>query len=215
MKPNLFALTTVACLVACGTDKRAAGDAAKADTMPAAAAVAQKAADSVAAAPTPAKNTAVVPPANTKAVVPRANTKASVPPATNKQVEPPPVAKPVVPPAVPPVTPPVTPPATKQAAPPPAAAPSAPAIDPQTGKPLYEENCRKCHGNAGVPPRAMQAKFPKLMTFDAAFFSKRTDDSVVKVLTNGKDEDMTSFKGKLSTAEMGAVAAYIRTFAKK
>lgn len=206
MKPCVFSLAMAACLIACGTDKRAASDAAKADTMPAATAAAQKAADSVAAAPAPAKSTAVVPPANTKS---------AVPPTATKSVEPPPVAKPATPPAVPPVVPVITPPATKAAAPTPAAAPSAPSIDPQAGKPLYEENCRKCHGNAGVPPKAMQAKFPKLMTFDAAFFGKRTDDSVVKVLTNGKDEDMTSFKGKLSTAEMGAVAAYIRTFAKK
>src|SRR5450756_2326574 len=53
-------------------------------------------------------------------------------------------------------------------------------------KTVYDANCRKCHGVAGTPPKAMAAKFPKIAAFDAAFFAKRSDDSVVKVLTNGK-----------------------------
>jgi mono/diheme cytochrome c family protein len=80
------------------------------------------------------------------------------------------------------------------------------------GKAPYEENCRKCHGVRGVPPKTMQAKFPKIATFDAAFFAKRSDDSVVTILTKGKNQDMKSFKDKLSHAQMVAVAAYIRSF---
>ena len=79
------------------------------------------------------------------------------------------------------------------------------------GKTPYEDNCRKCHGVRGVPPKTMQAKFPKIVTFDAAFFAKHSDDSVVTVLTKGKNEDMKSFKDKLTHAQMVAVAAYIRT----
>ena len=30
------------------------------------------------------------------------------------------------------------------------------------GKALYEENCRKCHGVRGVPPKAIKEKFPKV-----------------------------------------------------
>jgi mono/diheme cytochrome c family protein len=80
------------------------------------------------------------------------------------------------------------------------------------GKIPYEENCRKCHGVRGVPPKTMQAKFPKIVTFDAAFFAKHSDDSVVTVLTKGKNEDMKSFKDKLTHAQMVAVAAYLRSF---
>jgi mono/diheme cytochrome c family protein len=80
------------------------------------------------------------------------------------------------------------------------------------GKTPYEDNCRKCHGVRGVPPKTMQAKFPKIVTFDAAFFAKHSDDSVVTVLTKGKNEDMKSFKDKLTHAQMVAVAAYIRSF---
>ena len=85
------------------------------------------------------------------------------------------------------------------------------------GKALYEENCRKCHGVRGTPPKTMKEKFPKIVTFDEAFIQKRTDDSVVKILTKGvgKAEDMKSFKEKLSPEEMAAVAKYVRELALK
>ncbi|HEY4955737.1 MAG TPA: c-type cytochrome, partial [Gemmatimonadaceae bacterium] len=73
--------------------------------------------------------------------------------------------------------------------------------------------CRKCHGVIGTPPKAMQAKFPKIATFNAAFFATHSADSVVTILTKGKNTDMKSFKDILSHAQMVAVAAYIRTFA--
>lgn len=81
-------------------------------------------------------------------------------------------------------------------------------------KALYDENCRKCHGVRGTPPKAMKAKFPKIETFDAAFFAKRSDDSVVKVLTKGQSDDMKSFKDKMSADQMLLVAKYIREMAK-
>jgi mono/diheme cytochrome c family protein len=85
------------------------------------------------------------------------------------------------------------------------------------GKALYEENCRKCHGVRGTPPKTMKEKFSKIATFDAEFIEKRSDDSVVKVLTKGvgKAEDMKSFKDKLSAEEMTAVAKYVRELALK
>ena len=91
---------------------------------------------------------------------------------------------------------------------------AAPSQEP-AGKAPYEENCRKCHGVRGTPPKTMKAKFPKIVTFDAEFFEKRSDDSVVTVLTKGKNEDMKSFKDKLTHDQMVAVAAYIRSFATK
>ncbi len=92
---------------------------------------------------------------------------------------------------------------------------AAPLRQDPAGKTPYEENCRKCHGVRGIPPKAMKAKFPKIMTFDAAFFAKRSTDSVVTVLTKGVDVNMKSFKDKLSHAQMVAVAAYIRSFGQK
>ena len=85
------------------------------------------------------------------------------------------------------------------------------------GKALYEENCRKCHGVRGIPPKTMKEKFSKIATFNAEFIAKRSDDSVVKVLMKGvgKAEDMKSFKDKLSPEEMAAVAKYVRELASK
>lgn len=81
------------------------------------------------------------------------------------------------------------------------------------GKALYNENCKKCHGVVGHPPKTMLAKFPKIYTFDSAFVAARSDDSVVKILTKGKNEDMVSFKDKLKPDEMRAIAKYLRELA--
>ena len=83
------------------------------------------------------------------------------------------------------------------------------------GKALYNENCRKCHGVIGTPPKTMQAKYPKIATFDAEFLEKHSQDSIVKVLIHGKGEDMKSFKDKLKPEEMEAVAKYVRELAEK
>ena len=82
-------------------------------------------------------------------------------------------------------------------------------------KALYNENCRKCHGVVGTPPKNMKAKYPKIASFDEEFLAKHSEDSVVKVLTNGKSEDMKSFKDTLSPEEMRAVAKYVRELAAK
>ena len=83
------------------------------------------------------------------------------------------------------------------------------------GQAPYLEFCKKCHGVRGVAPKTMKAKYPKIATFDSAFFAKRTDDSIVTVLTKGKNDDMKSFKEKMTHDQMVAVAAYIRSFAMK
>ena len=84
------------------------------------------------------------------------------------------------------------------------------------GKTLYEANCKKCHGVLGTPPKTMQKKFDKIVPFNADFIAKRTDDSVVKILTHGgKTEDMKSFKDKLSADEMKTIAKYVRELATK
>jgi mono/diheme cytochrome c family protein len=201
-KVRLFALTTVVCLAACGTDKSAASDTAAAVPPPQ---------PSPAVTPAPAADSMVVAPAG-KASIP---SKAPVPTtrtATATAAAPAPVAaKPAAPsPAAQPAAP--APAAAKPAAPAPVVS-TAP--DPSLGAPLYDANCKKCHGAVGIPVKVMQTKFPKMMPMNAAFFAKNTDDAVVDILMNGKGTDMKSFKDKLSHAEMGSVAAYIRTLPSK
>jgi len=91
---------------------------------------------------------------------------------------------------------------------------SASTVADTSGKTAYDGNCKRCHGVAGIPPKTMMTKFPKIKTFDSEFFAKRSDDSVVTVLMNGSTKDMKSFKAKLSHEQMKAVATYIRSFAK-
>ena len=83
------------------------------------------------------------------------------------------------------------------------------------GKQLYTDNCKKCHGVLGTPPKAMKEQFPKIATFDAAFLAKHTQDSIVTILTKGKGEDMKSFKTKLTPPETAAVAGYVRELANR
>jgi mono/diheme cytochrome c family protein len=83
------------------------------------------------------------------------------------------------------------------------------------GKVVYDENCKKCHGVRGIPPVTMKKKFEKIATFDAAFLEKRSDDSIVTILTKGKGEGMKSFKDKMTKDEMAAVAKYVHELATK
>ena len=83
------------------------------------------------------------------------------------------------------------------------------------GKTLYDDNCKKCHGVRGTPPKAMKTKFEKIATFDAAFIEKHSVDSIAKVLAKGKNEDMKSFKDKLTPAQMATVAQYVTELATK
>lgn len=78
------------------------------------------------------------------------------------------------------------------------------------GKTLYEAQCKKCHGLTGKPSAGIKKMNPKIETFDAAFFAKRTDADLVKGISEGKDK-MKPFKDKMSPEEIAAVAKYIRT----
>lgn len=83
------------------------------------------------------------------------------------------------------------------------------------GKAVYEANCRKCHGPEGTPSPMIKKMTPKIQAFDAAFFEKRTDEDLVKQITEGKEgTKMSAFKEKLKADEIAAVAKYIRTLAK-
>ncbi len=80
------------------------------------------------------------------------------------------------------------------------------------GKALYLENCRACHGAVGVPTKQAAKKYEKIPNLaDPVFWVRRSDDSVVVVLSTGVGRDMKSFSNKLNAAEMLAVAKYART----
>ena len=74
------------------------------------------------------------------------------------------------------------------------------------GKALYDKHCQKCHGALGTPPQTMKKLFAKIATFDAEFVATHSEDSVVKVLTRGKGQDMKSFKMKRGQSEKVTLA---------
>jgi mono/diheme cytochrome c family protein len=78
------------------------------------------------------------------------------------------------------------------------------------GKTVYEANCKKCHGVTGKPSDGIKKMNPKIETFDAAFFAKRTDADLAKGISEGKGK-MKPFGDKLKADEIAAVAKYIRT----
>ena len=82
------------------------------------------------------------------------------------------------------------------------------------GQALYRENCRSCHGTAGVPPQRMTTLYKNLRAFDSTFFAHRSEDSVVAVLQHGAGRDMKSYKDKLTPEQIRAVAKYVQTLAR-
>ncbi|HET9984496.1 MAG TPA: c-type cytochrome [Longimicrobiales bacterium] len=80
------------------------------------------------------------------------------------------------------------------------------------GKAPYTELCKRCHGVRGTPPPSVLKKM-KVPTIDASFVATRSADSIVTVLQKGKGEDMKSFTGKLTPAQMRDVAEYVRMLA--
>jgi mono/diheme cytochrome c family protein len=80
----------------------------------------------------------------------------------------------------------------------------------QDGKALYLAHCKKCHGETGKPSDGIKKMNPKIETFDAAFFAKRTDADLAKGIAEGKGK-MKPFNEKLKPEETAAVAKYIRT----
>jgi mono/diheme cytochrome c family protein len=84
------------------------------------------------------------------------------------------------------------------------------------GQAVFRENCKSCHGINGVPPERERAKYKKLRTLgDSGFVARLSQDSIVKIVTNGIDKNMKSFKDKLSPEEIRAAAAYIKELAEK
>jgi len=79
------------------------------------------------------------------------------------------------------------------------------------GKALYDLHCKKCHGATGTPSAAMKKLLPELPVLDARFFAQRSDDQIVEVIMNGKGKNMKPLRDVLKSAEMVAVAKYIRT----
>ena len=91
-----------------------------------------------------------------------------------------------------------------------AAAPTASVDEFATARANYKKNCEACHGPEAtgglVKVEKKQIKVPSLKADHAI---KHTDDQLTKMITNG-EEDMPSFKEKMSAAEITQMVRFIR-----
>jgi mono/diheme cytochrome c family protein len=94
------------------------------------------------------------------------------------------------------------------------ARPAAAQTPPPDGQALYREHCRTCHGVAGKPTDFARRAYKRIPTLaDSVFMARRSQDSIVAILTHGAGDgkDMRSFKNLLTRDQMVAVARYVRT----
>jgi mono/diheme cytochrome c family protein len=72
-------------------------------------------------------------------------------------------------------------------------------------KEVYESNCQMCHGPDGLSP-------VKDMSFVGRQWKTKTTAEAVKVITNGVPGTvMLPFESKLTTAQIAALARYVRS----
>lgn len=75
------------------------------------------------------------------------------------------------------------------------------------GKALFESKCAMCHGKDGVA-KPMAKGSANLN--DPAYQKANDAAAIAKVVTEGRNK-MPAYKGKLSEAEIQAVAAHVKT----
>ena len=104
-------------------------------------------------------------------------------------------------------------PATNSARPTAASSPAnaaSPVDEFATARANYQKNCEGCHGETGegglVKVENKRIKVPSLKADHAI---KHTDEQITKMITNG-EEEMPSFKDKMSAAEISDLVKYVR-----
>ena len=84
-----------------------------------------------------------------------------------------------------------------------------------TGKALYAQHCKSCHGTKGLGdgPKAAQLK-TEAGDFSTAAFQSQSDGALYYKTSEGRD-DMPSFKKKIPDAdERWSISHYMRSFKK-
>ena len=82
-------------------------------------------------------------------------------------------------------------------------------------KEIYAKNCEGCHGpNAEGGLAKVNNKQIKVPSLKAEHAIKHTDEQLTKMITNG-EEEMPSFKDKLSQQEINLMVRYIRQVVQK
>jgi cytochrome c6 len=89
---------------------------------------------------------------------------------------------------------------------------AAPAIA-SDGAALYKSKCATCHGPDGAGQTAM-GKSMKLRDLRSAEVQKQTDVELTKIISGGKGK-MPAYGKQLTTPDVEALVAYIRTLKAK
>lgn len=80
------------------------------------------------------------------------------------------------------------------------------------GRAVYEEACARCHGPGGVPDRGQVVRLGVKDLTQAEVQARMTDDDIRGQIVNGsKNQQMPSFRGVLTDAQLDAVIAHVRT----
>jgi len=99
---------------------------------------------------------------------------------------------------------------SRSSASPAAPSPAASVDEFATARANYKKNCEACHGETAtgglVKVEKKQIKVPSLKAEHAL---KHTDEQLTKMITNG-EEEMPSFKDKMSAPEISEMVRFIR-----
>lgn len=82
-----------------------------------------------------------------------------------------------------------------------------PALAQSNGKQIYASHCAMCHGQDGLAATPV-AKMMNVPSFKSPAAMKHTEAQLSEITENGKGK-MPEFKGKLTSAQIHDVAAYI------
>lgn len=81
------------------------------------------------------------------------------------------------------------------------------------GAAVFKAKCAACHGQDGTGDTAMGKKL-NVRSLAAPEVQKQTDAQLLELTRKGKGK-MPAYEGKISDADLAALIAHIRTFAKK
>ena len=99
---------------------------------------------------------------------------------------------------------------TNSASPTSAASPAKPVDELAAAQANYQKNCESCHAENGeggpVKTPQKEIKVPSLKSDHA---KSRTDEHLTKMITEG-EEEMPSFKDKMSSAEIADMVKFVR-----
>lgn len=80
------------------------------------------------------------------------------------------------------------------------------------GAALFKTKCAACHGQTGAGDTVMGKKLG-IRPLGSADVQKQTDAQLLAIVTGGKNK-MPAYGGKIADADLKALVAHIRTFAK-